>query len=191
MKANIVKHSNAEEKVGLSVKMGTSTYDRVRKHREQKKSTSKGIDELRAKNRVYAARSRAKKETKRLSEEKTILKSSLTCSEQRDVDNKVQAYCANLRKKNKDRLVSPLGGKPSTENSLHFSTLRDVDSGLQTFLDSLQKENRDCAMTEDEERVVNLKILRYEVKILNKIAKNDLMEIAGVLLNLRSDHTLI
>lgn len=125
--------------------MGASTNDRVRKHRDKVKSTDKGIEDLRAKNRVYAARSRAKKEIKRLTEEKTKARVVLDFVEQQEVDHKVQAFKETVKIKSK-------------------------------YFD----------LGEDEQRKLDVKFLRYELKVVRKLAKEDLMDTVGALLNLRN-----
>ena len=129
--------------------MGVSTNERVRKHRAQKSKTKEGKEQLLAKNREYAARSRAKKEFNRLAEERDIVKSVLGLSPQEisDIDSQVATYRLSVREK---------------YNYDEFRT------------------------THDENRKIELKVIRWEVKLLKKTAKEDVMDTVGVLLNLKN-----
>mmetsp|Transcript_6534 Transcript_6534/g.11855 ORF Transcript_6534/g.11855 Transcript_6534/m.11855 type:complete len:136 (+) Transcript_6534:159-566(+) len=86
----------------------THVSDRVKKHRAKKKVTPEGIEEMRAHNRVYAKRSRAKKEVKRLTEEKIGMKKALGIHDEHDVENKTQKYKAKLLEGKRDRYYDEL-----------------------------------------------------------------------------------
>eukprot|EP00584_Thalassiosira_punctigera_P000819 CAMPEP_0172533732 /NCGR_PEP_ID=MMETSP1067-20121228/6331_1 /TAXON_ID=265564 ORGANISM="Thalassiosira punctigera, Strain Tpunct2005C2" /NCGR_SAMPLE_ID=MMETSP1067 /ASSEMBLY_ACC=CAM_ASM_000444 /LENGTH=134 /DNA_ID=CAMNT_0013318407 /DNA_START=203 /DNA_END=604 /DNA_ORIENTATION=+ len=130
--------------------MGTHVSERVKKHRAEKKRTVEGLAEIRAHNRVYAKRSRAKREIKRLTDEKSSMKDVLDLHEQSDLDNRTEQYKAQL-----------LDGKKRKYEEL----------------------------SEDEQREVDVKVLRHEILAMKRIAKNDLMESAGMLLHLRGSET--
>mmetsp|Transcript_21111 Transcript_21111/g.50956 ORF Transcript_21111/g.50956 Transcript_21111/m.50956 type:complete len:130 (+) Transcript_21111:348-737(+) len=129
--------------------MGSSTNDRVKKHREKKKGTTKGKEEMKAKNREYAARCRAKKEIKRLTEEKATFQ-NISASELLDIDRKVLTYKLNL---------------------CDWEKISEISTN------------------EDEKRNLDLKVLRFEVKLLRKTSQQDLMDTVGVLLNMKNTYS--
>mmetsp|Transcript_21112 Transcript_21112/g.50958 ORF Transcript_21112/g.50958 Transcript_21112/m.50958 type:complete len:129 (+) Transcript_21112:364-750(+) len=127
--------------------MGASSNDRVKKFREKKKRTTNGINEVKAKNREYAARCRAKKEITRLEAEKEEFQMHSDSALLVAIDRKVLTYKLNL---------------------CDWNAISDV------------------SMNEDEKRKVDIKVLRYEVKLMRKTSQKELMDTAGVLLNLKN-----
>ena len=127
--------------------MGASSNDRVKKFREKKKSTTKGINEVKAKNREYAARCRAKKEITRLEAEKEEFQMHSDSALLVAIDRKVLTYKLNL---------------------CDWKAISDV------------------SINEDEKRKMDIKVLRYEVKLMRKTSQKELMDTAGVLLNLKN-----
>merc|ERR1712176_1257069 len=99
--------------------MGTPINDRVKKHRNKKKETPEGIEEIRAQNRVYAKRSRAKKEYKRLTDEKSCLGGILDAHEQSHVERKTQEY--------RTQLMESKGGDGKYYGEMNEDETREVD----------------------------------------------------------------
>lgn len=109
--------------------MGTTVNERVRKYRAKKMSTTEGAADIRSNNRKYKARSRLKKLTKRLSDEKEILRISLNDDDQLAIKSEVSTLKTSLME------AKAQGGKPLNEDEE-----REVDYEVLKYEVELMKE---------------------------------------------------
>lgn len=127
--------------------MARTVKDRVKKYRAKKSVTAEGVEEMRAKNRLYAKRSRAKKILKKLQEDLAKIKPETTSVI--SVDNLKEIHrCTNQYKESLIEIAYQ--GKTFTSDEkidvetkiikYEISMLRKMSKGLKSN-DLMQRQN--------------------------------------------------
>lgn len=129
--------------------MPKTVNDRVRKFRAKKGSTAKGLEEMRATNRLYKQRFRRKQVMSALSEKKTSLEKVLALSpeERKDLDSKTHSH--------KLVVLSKLAGSKEGK--------RQEQEG---------PDSKQSPLDEDDQQKVDVEVLQYEVKQLMQLGRD-------------------